>query len=129
MIQTTLNFLEEQKKPLGYLLFLLTLLTLSLTLLPVDRVITSNIWQYDKIAHAVLFGTWTFVLGLYLLFATKKELPLFAIFLIGAFFGITIEILQEILPINRTGDLNDALADIFGCFIAVLALKWLTRKA
>lgn len=129
MIQKTINFLERQKKLLALIIALLTILTLVFTLLPSDDLFESKVWKFDKVGHALLFGTWTFLLGLYLLIATKKVLPLFAIFLIGAFFGISIEILQEVLPVNRAADPYDALADIIGCLIAVISLKFLTRKS
>ena len=129
MIQQTINFLERQKKLLAFLIALLTIFTLVFTLLPSENLFESKVWKFDKLGHALLFGTWTFLLGLYLLIATKKELPLFAIFLIGAFFGISIEILQEVLPVNRAADPYDALADMTGCLIAVISLKFLTRKS
>jgi VanZ family protein len=129
MIQQTINFLERQKKLLAFLIALLTIFTLVFTLLPSENLFESKVWKFDKLGHALLFGTWTFLLGLYLLIATKKELPLFAIFLIGAFFGISIEILQEVLPVNRAADPYDALADMTGCLIAVISLKFLTRNS
>jgi len=128
MIDKTIHFLERHKKMLALLVVAFTILTLLLTLMPSEKLFESRLWSFDKIGHALLFGSWTFLLGLYLLFATKRELPLIAIFLIGAFFGISIEILQELLPINRSGDPFDALADIAGCTAAVILLKLLTLK-
>jgi len=128
MIQQTITFLERQKKLLALSIAILTVFTLILTLLPAEKLFESNLWQFDKLGHTILFGTWTLLLGLYLLVSIKKELPLFAIFLIGVFFGTSIEVLQELLPVNRTADPYDVLADIVGCSIAVFALKILTRK-
>jgi VanZ family protein len=129
MIQKTIEFLERQKKLLAVLIALLTILTLLFTLLPSDNLFESSVWKFDKLGHTLLFGTWTFLLGLYILIATKKSLPLFALFLIGAFFGISIEILQEVLPVNRAADPYDALADMIGCLVAVILLKFITRKS
>ncbi len=128
MIHKTIHFLERHKMLLTFLFVAFTILTLLLTLMPSENLIESKLWNYDKAGHAFLFGSWTFLFGLYLLFATKRELPLIAIFLIGSFFGISIEILQEILPINRSGDPFDALTDIAGCGAAVIFLKLLTLK-
>lgn len=125
----------------------LTLATILLTLTPIQAPQTS-FSHSDKIAHVLLFGAWTFSLGLVVLSRAVDEhkqtllnpepaqesfwrnflqvthlFPMRIIFLIGAWFGLLIEILQAMLPIGRMGDLADAGADALGAFGAALLLK------
>ena len=107
-------------------LFLLTGITLYLTLLPPDRIVTVSIFKYDKLGHALMFGSWTFLLGLIRYVSIRKPLPLLPIFVAGSLFGISVEVLQELLPADRNADPYDALADIIGCLVAVGLLKIIT---
>lgn len=107
--------------PLG--IITLTLVMLGLTLFPADVIGDHQIWSYDKLGHLVLFGSWTYILGLYQYINRKAATKLWVIFLAGVIFGLSIEILQHALPVNRHGSLMDLLFDILGCLIAVGALK------
>lgn len=126
MISRTLWYLEKHTSLLYGAMAILTLITLVLTLLPQEKFIDAPVFQYDKIGHTLVFGSWTFLLGLIMLVSDRKPLPLFSIFLAGSLFGISIEILQEVLPSNRHLNPYDALADIIGCLIAVGFLKVIT---
>jgi VanZ family protein len=126
MIASILTYLERHTYILYAALALLTLVTLALTLLPQEKLVDARIFRYDKLGHMLMFGSWTFLLGMILLVSNRKPLPLFAIFLAGSLFGITIEILQEVLPVDRHMNPYDALADIIGCLIAVGFLKVIT---
>lgn len=126
MIAKMLSYLEQHKTILYISLFLLTVVTIALTLLPPSKIADTPIFQYDKLGHMLMFGSWTFLLGLIQLVSDRRPLPLFAIFMAGSLFGITIEIFQEVLPVDRTMDPYDALADIAGCLIAVGFLKIIT---
>jgi len=116
------SFLSENSylMPLG--IFVLTLLMLGLTLFPADFLGKSKIWSYDKLGHMALFGSWTYILGLYHHFNWKATTNLWVIFFIGVGFGLLIEILQYTLPLNRHGDFADLAFDALGCLIAVGAL-------
>lgn len=126
MISRTLWYLEKHTFLLYGSLMILTLITLALTLLPQEKFIDTPAFQYDKIGHTLVFGSWAFLLGLIMLVSDQKPLPLFSIFLAGSLFGISIEILQEVLPSNRHLNPYDALADVIGCLIAIGFLKVIT---
>lgn len=124
MIHSLLNFLHRHQYLLYICFTILTLLTLLLTLLPTDRIsIDTRLFEYDKIGHGLMFGSWTFFLGLTHIITFRKSLPLFSIFIAGCIFGISVEVLQELLPVNRDGNPYDALAGLIGCLIAVILLK------
>lgn len=125
MIARMLIYLEQHKFILYVSLFILTVITIILTLLP-SNITSITIFQYDKFGHMLIFGLWTFLLGLIQLVSDRKPLPLFAIFMAGSLFGISLEILQEVLPIDRHMNPYDALADITGCLIAIGFLRIIT---
>ncbi|WP_212747584.1 VanZ family protein [Fodinibius saliphilus] len=101
----------------------LTLVMLVLTLLPSSTFVNSELISYDKIGHLILFGSWTYILGLYHDIQWESSTNLWVICLIGITFGLAVEVLQYLLPLNRHGDWADLLADTVGCLIAVWALK------
>ncbi|MGM0506664.1 MAG: VanZ family protein [Bacteroidota bacterium] len=110
-------------------MWVLTAATLGLTLLPQENFQNSDIFQYDKVGHFLIFGVWTFLLGLALHLKGQRPLPYLAIFLAGSLFGLTIEVLQETLPVNRNMSFADWIADSFGSLMAVLLLRqWLNKK-
>lgn len=128
MIATFLNYLSENRYILPILITLLTLITLSLTLIPADFLGNQKIWTYDKLGHLLLFGSWTYLLGLYQLISTNQNLNLFTIFFLGVSFGITIEALQYLLPLNRNADFFDIAFDSLGSFVAVVFLNITSQK-
>lgn len=128
MIATFLNYLSENRYVLPILITLLTLITLSLTLIPADFIGNQKIWSYDKLGHLLLFGSWTYLLGLYQLVSTNQDLNLFTIFFLGVSFGIAIEALQYLLPLNRSADFFDIAFDSLGSFIAVVFLNITSQK-
>ncbi len=73
-----------------------------------------------------MFGGWTGLLGLYLLLYKKYENPPFiALVLAGIFFGALIELLQHIMPFNRTGSLIDVMYNSLGCITAYFVLNYI----
>ena len=122
MITQINTYLSERKYLLVGTIALITIVTLMLTLMPVDKIMPAQIWSYDKLGHLLIFGGWTFVVGYYRYISSPKTLNLFSIFFIGILFGITVEGLQYILPIHRNADLFDVAYDALGCFIATMAL-------
>lgn len=130
MISHALNYLEKNIHLLYAALGFLTVITFALTLLPAESISSGNrIFQYDKIGHSLMFGSWTFLLGLIFMVSDRKPLPLLKIFMAGSIFGILIEILQEVLTSDRHADPLDAVADIIGCLAAVAFLKVITTNS
>lgn len=123
MKSSFLNYLSKHRYLLLVGIALLTLLTLLLTLLPGDTLPSSRFWSYDKLGHFLLFGLWTYLIGLYRYFTTGSQDNLFTIFLMGVCFGVAVELLQYALPVQRHADFFDIAFDSLGCLAAVLALK------
>lgn len=122
MKQPILNYISRNSYLVPIAFGALTLALLVLTLIPSDILGTSQVWSYDKLGHLVLFGSWTFLLGLYLYVTNEFQLHLLSIFITGVTFGICIEVLQFLLPLDRNADLFDIAFDSIGCLIGVLIL-------
>lgn len=75
----------------------------------------------DKLQHAAIFGLFT-VLWI------RAGWSLWAAVVIGILFGGLIEVLQYILPINRSADWRDLLADAVGVVLGAV-LVYLTPHA
>lgn len=117
------HFLSKNSFLLPLSVIGLTLATLFLTLLPSEALGESRLWSYDKLGHTLLFGSWTYLLGLYQYINRSTAISLWSIFLIGISFGLLIEILQHFLPLGRYGSIPDLFFDGLGCLLAVLLLK------
>ena len=122
-LPTIYSFLSENTFLLPLTIISLTLVTMYLTLVPSNFVGQSQIWNYDKLGHLVLFGSWTYTLGLYHNINISSKTNLWGIFGIGVLFGLMIEILQYILPFHRHADPVDLLFDTLGCLLAIWLLK------
>lgn len=127
MIKEFHHYLSQRSYWVGICIFVLTAVTLALTLLPLDKVMPSQIWSYDKIGHLAIFGGWTFLVGYYRYLLNPATLNLFVIFIVGVIFGVGIEVLQYLMPLNREADFFDVAFDAVGCFLAVLALYKITE--
>lgn len=123
MNHALINYLSKKRYLLPTLITLLTLGTLALTLIPGDYFKANGIWSYDKAGHLLLFGSWTYLIGLYYYISSDKKLHLFTIFIIGVAFGIAVELLQYLLPLNREAELFDIAFDALGSLISILILK------
>lgn len=106
----------------------LTIGMLLLTLLPSNHLGEHQLWSFDKLGHLLLFGGWSFALGLYLNIYKSKYINPWLIFVSGVFFGLLIEVLQYSLPVNRHADPMDFLFDVIGCLIAVWLLNLVLPK-
>lgn len=116
-----------KNKGVIYTLFaLITIAILLLTLMPPDNLGSHRIFRYDKLGHFMMFFCWTLAYGLFS-FAKKgpQKTRIIAIFFIGSLFGITIEVVQELMPYGRSGDLYDAIADILGSLTAAIILRFI----
>lgn len=119
MIDRAILYCLKNRQYIKILLALTTLLILFLTLLPASSMGNSKVFDYDKIGHFGIFFGWTLLYGLFMFTKKHTETKLLLIFLAGCFFGISIEIFQGILPIDRHMELNDALVDIGGSLLAI----------
>lgn len=117
------NYLSKNRAVLPLLISVLTLATLALMLLPLDKYVQGSIWSYDKVGHLLIFGSWTYLMGLYQMIYHSGKFSMFTIFIIGVSFGITIEFLQYLLPLNRSAELFDIAFDSLGSFLAVILLS------
>lgn len=96
-------------------------------LYPSEKLAEINIWDYDKIAHYILFAVWTFLYGVVRAIRKKRAPNLWLVFILGLTYGLLVEILQFIFPTNRSPELWDFIADALGSLSAVLILRWLFR--
>lgn len=117
-------FLNKHYYLLTLSLILLTIIVLALTLMPADMLSQNKIFSYDKIGHLLMFGSWTFLIGLYHSISGTGNTNLWVIFLSGLLFGALIEVLQYSVPsLNRHADVYDVVFDALGCLFAVFLLK------
>ena len=128
MIKTTIRIFVENRFVINLLLILTTAAILFFTMLPSESLGSSSLYQYDKVGHFMMFFTWTFLFGLYLISVRKYNVSLLAIFIAGTLFGILIEVAQELLPYGRNGNMYDALADALGSLTAVILLAIFRAK-
>jgi len=118
------SFLNKHYYVLTAALSLLTIIVLVLTLMPAEMLAQNDIFSYDKIGHLLMFGSWTFLIGLYHNITSSARTRFWLIFVLGLLFGIVIELLQYGIPmLNRHADIYDVLFDGIGCLLAVFALK------
>lgn len=122
------DLIAKHARWLPLLFGILTLATLILTLAPADSLSNSTIWDYDKLGHAALFGTWTFFLGLILITKDTNDFILvergaLTALLVGVFFGGSIELLQYALPIQRGAEWLDFIFDVLGSGVAWIILR------
>ncbi len=124
MIPRLLTYLYRHRRLLLVLTIAVTASILLLTLLPSDKLTKTDFPQFDKIAHIIVFGGWTYLFGLVRFSYTRTPTSFWSIDLLaGIGFGLSIELLQHFLPINRSADFYDFLADLLGILIAIYFLK------
>lgn len=128
MIDRAILYCLKNRQYIKILLVLTTLIILLLTLLPASQMGRSKVFDYDKIGHFTIFFGWTLLYGLFMLTKKYTETRLILIFIAGCLFGISIEIFQGILPIDRHMDINDALVDILGSLMAIGIIFLIKRR-
>jgi VanZ family protein len=85
-----------------------------------------NIPYGDKIVHFTFYFVAAILGSLFLIEAIAerpkriKNVKILAISLI--FFGIVIEVIQELLTVNRSGDIFDALANGIGVIVGIVVI-------
>lgn len=108
------------------LLILSTGLILYGTLFPADYDVPKSFLGYDKLVHFIMFSVWTVIFGLVRFL--KQKFSLWPIFITSTLFGLAIEILQRILPTNRSAELLDLAADLTGTVVAIAVLYFLSKN-
>lgn len=98
------------------------------TLLPSDKIAKADILDYDKALHFLMFLVWTFLFGIVRAIQKKSSPALWAVFLWGVSYGLAIELLQLLLPTNRSPELYDVAANTLGSLVAVLLLRPLMTR-
>jgi VanZ family protein len=89
-----------------------------------------NVPNLDKVIHATFHFVFTV---LWFLFFKKKLKtsnsfrPLVISFVFSFFFGVAIEIMQQIFTTTRSADIMDELANLFGASLAVIAVVLLNK--
>jgi len=116
------GYLSKRSYLLIIAIVLFTAITLALTLLPVQHVLSSKLISHDKLGHMCLFGGWTFLIGYYRYILKPNDTNLITIFLLGVIFGGCVEGLQGIVPFHRDPSIYDLMADAVGALLATLLL-------
>lgn len=128
MIDRAILFCLKNRQFIKILLVLTTLIILVLTMLPQGELGGSNLFEYDKLGHFVVFFGWTLLFGLFMFTKKRTETKFILIFLAGCAFGVVIEVLQGVLPIDRSMDIVDAITDILASLFALLILFFIKRR-
>lgn len=108
------------------LLILSTGLILYGTLFPADYDVPKSFMGYDKLVHFIMFSVWTVIFGLVRFL--KNKFSLWPIFITSTLFGLVIEILQYLLPTNRSAEYLDLAADFSGTLAAIALLYFLSKN-
>lgn len=110
MIQQLKNTFSKPHIAIAWTLVILGLFTIPRQEMPKDL-------GWDKLHHFGAFG----ILGALWYWAKPKP---FLVILGGVTYGFFIEIWQHLLPIGRTFDLYDGLADAIGVIVAIPVARW-----
>ncbi|HEX9951919.1 MAG TPA: VanZ family protein [Rubricoccaceae bacterium] len=89
------------------------------TLAPGEYVPSVPLLSFDKVVHVALF--FGFAMLWLALYPARRR----AVMLGGLTVGVAVEVLQHTLPIHRSGDAFDVLADAVGLALAFGAHVWL----
>ena len=111
-----------------YLLFLVALLWTGVVsyfcLVSSNEIPSINILGLDKGVHVLFHFALTFLWFLFFAKQLQVEIlfkPLVYSVLFSIFFGIVIEILQELVTTTRSADVLDVVANTFGAMMAVFS--------
>ncbi len=114
---------------LPVLLFFWMVLAMYLTLFPAEFITTAAKLGNPKLGHVILFGGWTFLFGItMMIYFEKPRISLFLVVLAGIVFGGFVELLQYLMPYDRTGSPADVGFNTIGAVAAGAALFFLRKK-
>ncbi|MGB0976650.1 MAG: VanZ family protein [Prolixibacteraceae bacterium] len=94
-------------------------------LLPSNDIPKVRIPNIDKIVHLCFYVGFTYLLR----GATIKKLKAIYVLIIALGFGIGIEVLQQLLPVNRSASIADVAANTIGAIIGLVLFKILYKKS
>jgi len=116
--------IEQRIQPLLPFLFgIWMIIVLYFTIAPPAMIQSASSFIHPALGHVILFGGWTLLLGFTLLINLKRHrFSLFILWISGIGFGAIIELLQYLLPFERSGSFLDIGLNTIGCTIAVLVL-------
>lgn len=111
------------------ILWLVTITTLSLVdLSTIDIDLDTKSWiKLDKIIHFIFYFVFT-ALMINHYRNSNNQLKLVCIFLVAVFYGIIIEILQDIVPTKRSFDYLDILANTLGTTTVITVFLFILKK-
>ncbi len=96
--------------------------------MPINQQLNVPISNLDKVVHSSLY----FLLGLSWLYTLnpkkRNKNYIYKILFLITLYGIIIEVLQEVLTINRHGDIKDVIANIVGVIFATLVFNVIRKK-
>ena len=128
MKESIQEFLLKLRKPIIALFILCTVSILVLTLIPTTYTLPSSFWSYDKLGHALMFFVWTILFSVFL-FLWKKEVPkIWMVLLFSTLFGLSIEVIQYVIPAGRSAEFLDFTADTIGTLSGIAFIKLLVFK-
>lgn len=103
--------------------FVLIVIAIAGSLLPPKQIEQLTFSISDKFIHGLYYATLTFF---WILSAkTKRDQKQIKVGLSVFFLGLALEILQDVLPIQRTMDVLDVFANSIGIFIAIGMARFL----
>lgn len=93
------------------------------TLMPAEYIPETDVFSNDKLMHFLAFGCFTGITWFFLHHKGLRGKKLYlSAFFIGVGTGLSIELLQALLPVNRAAEWFDFLADVAGSAVACLVL-------
>ena len=122
-----IDLIQRFRVLIGGLYITTTLLILFGTLMPGSNLPEYQVFNYDKLVHAGAFMAWTLATGITWRAFQPKRASLNVLIVAPLLFGVGIEILQGILPTNRSPEWMDIVFDALGTFLGLLIYLLLLR--
>jgi VanZ family protein len=98
---------------------------------PGNHIPQNPIWQFDKLVHSVIYAILSICLIITFSKEYKKEKKRFQIscliIFFGVFYGGFMEILQDNIFINRSGNWYDFIANTIGAILGVIIFPFVIK--
>ena len=121
------HIIQRHKHIIGILYALFTSSILIGTLIPGSSLSEYEVFSYDKLMHLLAFMAWTLGTGICWRAYNDRRAPLKLLVVAPILFGIAIEVLQGILPTNRSPEWMDVVFDAIGTILGLLVYLLLLR--
>jgi VanZ family protein len=121
------HIIQRHKHIIGTLYALFTSSILIGTLIPGSSLSEYEVFSYDKLMHLLAFMAWTLGTGICWRAYNNRRAPLKLLVVAPILFGIAIEVLQGILPTNRSPEWMDVVFDAIGTILGLLVYLLLLR--